>query len=90
LQNLHLVGCQLDANFIQSAASQTRISFSQLLAGCKFLPVGYQKDANCIRLEALQYKIPKIINVACGRRPTKLNLHPAGGQPDSNFSEISG
>jgi hypothetical protein len=66
-----------------------QISFSRLPAGCKFNSVSYQPDATCILLAALQYKIPKFINVACGRRPTELNLHPTGGQPDANFAEIS-
>jgi hypothetical protein len=90
LQNLHPVRRQPDANFIQSAPSWMQISFSRLPAGCKFHSVGDQPDANCIRLAALQYKIHKFINVACGRQPTEGNLHPAGSQPDANFAEICG
>jgi hypothetical protein len=72
LQNLHPVNCQLDANFIQWAASRMQISFSGPPAGCKFHSVGHQPDANCIWLAALQYKIPKFIN----------SLHAAGDQPN--------
>jgi hypothetical protein len=44
-----------------------------------------------IWLEAMQYKIPKFINSLHAARD-QLNeiLHPAGGQPDANFVEISG
>jgi hypothetical protein len=67
-----------------------QISFSRQPAGCKFHSEGYQQDANCIRLAALQYKIPKFINVAGCRQPTELNLHLVGHQLDANFAEISG
>jgi hypothetical protein len=53
---------------IQLAASRMQISFSQLPAGCKFNSVGRQPDANCIRLAAMQYKIP--------------SLHAASDQPN--------
>jgi hypothetical protein len=72
LQNWHPVGCQLDANFILSAASRMQISFSRLPAGCKFNSVGHQPDANCIQPAALQYKILKLIN----------SLHVASNQPN--------
>jgi hypothetical protein len=72
LQNLHPVGCQSDANFIQSASSRLQISFSQPPSGCKFHSVGHQLDANCIWLAAMQYQIPKFIN----------SLHAAGDQPN--------
>jgi hypothetical protein len=68
----HSVGCQPDANFIQSTASQMQISFSQPPAGCKFHSIGHQPNANCIRLAAMQYKIHKYIN----------NLHMASDQPN--------
>jgi hypothetical protein len=68
LQNLNPVGCQPDANFIQSAASWVQISFSQPQSGWKFHSVGRQPDANCIWLVAMQYKI--------------TSLHLAGDQPN--------
>jgi hypothetical protein len=45
-----------------------KISFSWLPSGCKFHSVGRQPDANCIRLAAMQYKIP--------------SLHAASDQPN--------
>jgi hypothetical protein len=66
-QNLHPVGCQVDANFIQLAASWMQSSFSRPASGCKFHSVCRQPDANCIRLAAIQYKIP--------------SLHAASDQP---------
>jgi hypothetical protein len=53
----HSVICQPDANFIQLAAIWMQISFSRR-----------QPDANCIRLEAMQYKLP--------------SLHAASNQPN--------
>jgi hypothetical protein len=47
---------------IQLAASQMQISFRWPPAGCKFHSIGCQLDANCIRLAAMQYEIPKFIN----------------------------
>jgi hypothetical protein len=63
---------------IRLAASRMQISFSRPqpgckfhcrpLSGCKFHSVGCQLDANCIRLAAMQYKIP--------------SLHMASDQPN--------
>jgi hypothetical protein len=49
-----------------------QISFSWPPARCKFHSVGPQPDANCIRLAAMQYKIPKFMD----------NLHVPGHQPN--------
>jgi hypothetical protein len=49
-----------------------QISFSRPPTGCKFHSVGHQTDANCIRLAAIQQKIPKFVN----------SLHAAGDQPN--------
>ncbi len=57
-----LLAASCSVFIIQSAASQVQISFSRPPAGCKFLSVGHQPDANCIRRAAMQYKIPKFIN----------------------------
>ncbi len=66
LQNTSsLTMCQLHifANFASGQRSAVQcLSFSQPSAGCKFHSVGRQPDANCIRLVAMQYKIPKYIN----------------------------
>jgi hypothetical protein len=45
-----------------------QISFSWPPSGCKFHSVGRQLDVNCIRLAAMQYKIP--------------SLHAASDQPN--------
>jgi hypothetical protein len=57
---------------MQISLSRTQISFSQPPTRCKFHSVGRQPDANCIRLAAIQLKIPKFIN----------SLHAAGDQPN--------
>jgi hypothetical protein len=45
-----------------------QISFSWLPSGCKFHLVSRQPDATCIRLAAMQYKMP--------------SLHAASDQPN--------
>jgi hypothetical protein len=56
---------------IRLAASRMQISFIQPPAGCKFHSVGRQPDENCIRLAAMQYKIP--------------SLHAASDQPNEIY-----
>jgi hypothetical protein len=57
---------------MQISLSRMQISFSQAPTGCKFNSVGRQPYVNCIRLAAIQLKIPKFIN----------SLHAAGNQPN--------
>jgi hypothetical protein len=69
----------LAASRMQISFSWMQISFSQLPTRCKFHSVGRKPDANCIRLAAIQYKIPKFINI----------LHAAGNQPNEICTQLA-
>jgi hypothetical protein len=90
LQNLHLVNCQPDANFIQWAASRMQILFSRPPAGFKFYSVGRQLDANFCRHGCKFHLVGRQPDENCiwlaalqYKIPKFINsLHAAGDQPN--------
>jgi hypothetical protein len=66
----HSVGCQPDANFIQSAASWMQILFSRPPARCKFRSVASSHAVQNIQID--QY-------FACGRKQPNENFAEISG-----------
>jgi hypothetical protein len=60
-------------------------SFSLPPSECKFHSVGRQPDANCIRLAAMQYKIPSLH--AASDQPNEICILLAASQmQNANFA----
>jgi hypothetical protein len=82
LQNLHPIGRQPDASFIQLADSRMQTSSSWPPARCKFHSVGCQPDANFIQSATSRMQYASGLRPCNTKYPNLSMWHVAGDQPN--------